>query len=520
MQHESTGSVSAPAAARTNGRNGKAILEMRGISKAFVGVQALDSVDLTLHQGEILALVGENGAGKSTLIKVLTGLYQADRGEITLAGAKVVLSSPRDAIAHGIAHVPQERNLVPFFSVGENIMLESLPKDRFGLIDYHTVHAEAAKWLEMLNVPVDPRTPVSGLSVAHRQLVEIARAISREGRILVLDEPTASLTPLETRVLFEILRRLRDQGVAIIFVSHKLEEVFELCDSITVLRDGKNAGDQAAVAAITRDELITRMVGRAPVKQELPKRSGSRGAPILELRSVSTSSGAKDITFSVHRGEIVGLYGLVGAGRTELAKAIIGVDKVTSGEVLVSGQRASIKSAKEALLRHRIGYVSENRKEEGLIQILSLMSNVSITIWHKLTNAIGWISGRQERSTVQPYIDQLDIKAPSLTTPISSLSGGNQQKASVAKWLAAGVELLIIDEPTVGIDVRTKANIHELIWDLVSQGLGIILISSDMAEMVRLADRILVMRHGQLTGEIENTHDYAVTSEQIMKLIH
>jgi ribose transport system ATP-binding protein len=262
------------------------------------------------------------------------------------------------------------------------------------------------------------------------------------------------------------------------------------------------------------------MVGRAPVKQELLKRSGSRGAPILELRSVSTSSGAKDITFSVHRGEIVGLYGLVGAGRTELAKAIIGVDKVTSGEVLVSGQRASIKSAKEALLRHRIGYVSENRKEEGLIQILSLMSNVSITIWHKLTNAIGWISGRQERSTVQPYIDQLDIKAPSLTTPISSLSGGNQQKASVAKWLAAGVELLIIDEPTVGIDVRTKANIHELIWDLVSQGLGIILISSDMAEMVRLADRILVMRNGRLTGEIENTHDYAVTSELIMKLIH
>jgi len=489
----------------TNGRGGPVILEMRGISKAFVGVQALDAVDLTLHQGEILALVGENGAGKSTLIKVLTGLYQADRGEIILAGEKVALSSPRDAIKHGIAHVPQERNLIPFFSVGENIMLESPPKGRFGLIDFHAVHAEAAKWLDLLNVPVDSRTPVTGLSVAHRQLVEIARAISREGRILVLDEPTASLTPLETKVLFAILRNLRDQGVAIIFVSHKLEEVFELCDSITVLRDGKNAGDQAKAESITRDELITRMVGRATVAQEIPDRSGARGEAILELRHVFTAVGAEDVSLTVHRGEILGLYGLVGAGRTELAKAIIGVEKVVSGEVVVGGRTAHIKSAKDALMRHRIGYVSENRKEEGLIQILSLMSNVSITIWRRLQNAIGWISGRSERKTVQPYVDQLDIKAPSLLTPVSSLSGGNQQKVSVAKWLAAGVELLIVDEPTVGIDVRTKGNI---------------LISSDMAEVVRLSDRILVMRHGRITGEIENTHDYAVTSDKIMKFIH
>lgn len=494
-------------------------LEMRGISKAFPGVQALDGVSLTLNAGEVLALLGENGAGKSTLIKVLTGLYHAEGGSIILDGTEVHFTSPREAHASGIAHVPQERNLIPRFSVGENIMLEAMP--RRGLaIDYDATHREAQKWLDMLRVAVDSRTPVSDLSVAQMQLVEIARAISRQGDILVLDEPTASITPHETRVLFDVLRQLRQQGVAIIFVSHKLEEVFELCDSIMVLRDGRNAGPKTLVSEIDRDALITRMVGRAQVVHELPPRKQAPGDPALELRDVTTSTGASNVTLTVHRGEILGLYGLVGAGRSELARSIIGVDRVVAGAILVDGKPATIRGAGEALDRYGIGYVSENRKEEGLILLHSVMSNISITIWRRLQNVIGWVGRRVERAAVQPYAEQLEIKTPSLATPVGSLSGGNQQKVSLSKWLAADVKVLIIDEPTVGIDVRTKANLHELIWDLAGQGLAIILITSDMPEMVRLADRIAVMRAGRITGEIENSHQYAEVSQRIMGFIH
>lgn len=517
---DQTGNPTTATLPRRGEANGHALLEMRGISKAFPGVQALSGADLTLHAGEILALVGENGAGKSTLIKVLTGLYQPEAGEILIDGETVKFPTPRDAMRHGIAHMPQERNLVPYFSVGENIMLESLPRGRFGLIDYDRIHRESRQWLDMLDVSVESRASVEDLSIAQRQLVEIARAISREGRILVLDEPTASLTPHETQTLFGVLRRLRDQGVGIIFVSHKLEEVFALCGSISVLRDGKNAGPQTPIPEIDRDQVITRMVGRAPVKQELPERAEGRGEPILELQHVDTAAGGRDISFTVHRGEIVGLYGLVGAGRTELARAIVGIDKLTGGQVLVSGKKATIRSVKDALVRYRIGYVSENRKEEGLIQMLPLLANVSITIWRKLRNFAGWISGRAERQAVQPLVERLEIKTPSLTTAVASLSGGNQQKVSLAKWLVAGVDLLIIDEPTVGIDVRTKANLHELIWELVQRGMGIVLISSDMPEMIRLADRILVMRRGRITGEVANDHDYERSSERIMGFIH
>lgn len=495
------------------------LLEMRGICKAFPGVQALDAVSLTLNAGEVLALLGENGAGKSTLIKVLTGLYHAEAGSIIVNGTEVHFASPREAHASGIAHVPQERNLIPRFSVGENIMLEALP--RRGLaIDYDAVHREAQKWLDMLHVPIDSRTSVSDLSVAQMQLVEIARAISRQGRILVLDEPTASITPHETGVLFDLLRQLRDQGVGIIFVSHKLEEVFELCDTIMVLRDGRNVGEKTPVNEIDREALITRMVGRAQVAHELPPREQPPGAPALELRAVTTSSGASNVALTVHRGEILGLYGLVGAGRSELARSIIGVDRVVSGEILVDGKAARIRSAGEALDRYGIGYVSENRKEEGLILLHSVMSNVSITIWKRLQNLLGWVGSGVERAAVQPYVEKLDVKTPSLATVVGSLSGGNQQKVSLAKWLSAGVKVLIIDEPTVGIDVRTKSNLHDLIWDLAGNGMAVVLITSDMPEMVRLADRIVVMRAGRITGELKNSHEYAEVSQQIMGFIH
>lgn len=494
-------------------------LEMRGICKAFPGVQALDDVNLTLNAGEVMALLGENGAGKSTLIKVLTRLYQAEEGSILLDGTEVHFASPREAHASGIAHVPQERNLIPRFSVGENIMLEALPH-RGLAIDYDAVHKEAQKWLDLLHVPVDSRTQVSDLSVAQMQLVEIARAISRQGRILVLDEPTASITPHETKVLFEILRQLRDQGVAIIFVSHKLEEVFELCDTIMVLRDGRNAGPKTSVSEIDRDTLITLMVGRAQVAHELPPRAEKPGEMALELRGVTTSNGVTDVALTVRRSEILGLYGLVGAGRSELARSIIGVDRVLAGEVLVDGKPARIHSAGDALNQYGIGYASENRKEEGLILLHSVMSNISITIWGRLQDALGWVSRRAEKAAVEPHVAQLDIKTPSLSTSVGSLSGGNQQKVSLAKWLTASVKVLIIDEPTVGIDVRTKANLHELIWKLADEGMAIVLITSDMPEMVRLADRIVVMRAGRITGEIENTHEYAEVSQRIMGFIH
>jgi ribose transport system ATP-binding protein len=494
------------------------LLEIRRLSKAFPGVQALSDVSLTLGRGEILGLVGENGAGKSTLIKILTGLYRADSGEIRIEGRPRVLHSPQDAIDLGISLVPQERNLIPRFSVGENLFLDDPPRTH-GIIDYERIHSDARRWLDMLELDVDSRALVSSLSVAQMQLVEIARALSREGHILLLDEPTASITPHEAQMLFRILRRLREHGVAVVFVSHKLEEVFDICGSITVLRDGRNAGPQQATSALTKDDVITLMVGRESVVAELPERTPRRDGVALELRGVDTAWGARDISFQLGYGEILGLYGLVGAGRTELARAIIGADRITRGEVLVAGEPAHIRSVSEALERYRIGYVSEDRKEEGLIPIHSILRNITITVWRRLQRFLGWVPSSAERAAAEPMVDRLDIKAPSLSTVVASLSGGNQQKVSLAKWLTAGVDVLIIDEPTVGIDIRTKGNLHELIWELSEQGLAVVLISSDMPEMVKLADRILVMRGGRIVGELQNDREYESASQRIMGLI-
>ena len=498
--------------------SGAPLLEITGMSKAFPGVQALSDVSLSLHEGEILGLIGENGAGKSTLIKIMTGLYQADSGEIRIQGKPAAASSPQDAIARGISLVPQERNLIPRFSVGENLYLDDPPRRR-GVIDYRKIHDDSKQWLEMLELGVDSKTQVSKLSVAQMQLVEIARALSREGRILLLDEPTASITPRESETLFRVLRRLRDHGVGMIFVSHKLEEVFEICHSVAVLRDGKNAGPQQATSELTRDDVITLMVGRESVISELPKRTTERDGTALELKGVSTAWGAKDISFKLEHGEILGLYGLVGAGRTELARAIIGADEVIDGEIFVNGEPAHINSVSEALDKYRIGYVSEDRKEEGLILIHNILKNITITVWRRLERFLGWVPSSTERAAAEPMMAKLEIKAPSMNTVVNSLSGGNQQKVSLAKWLTAGVDVLIIDEPTVGIDIRTKGNLHELIWDLSEQGLAVILISSDMPEMVRLADRILVMRDGRIVGELDNDREYEGASQKIMGYI-
>ena len=495
-------------------------LELRGVRKAFPGVQALAGVDLVLRYGEIHALVGENGAGKSTLLKVVTGVYQPDEGTVRVDGEEVRFASPRDAIRAGIAAVHQERNLIPRFTVAENITLEQPPLRAGQFIDRERMVAEARRWLDVLRLPTDPLLPVDRLSVAQMQLVEIAKALSLQSRIVLLDEPTASITPHEAEILFDILRRLRDGGAAILFVSHKLEEIFALCERVTVLRDGRLAALDADLRGLDRDRLVTLMIGRTEQVGEFAAKPVERGRPVLEVRNLSATTGARDVSFALYPGEVLGLYGLVGAGRSELVRVLVGDGEVTAGEVRLDGAPIRIRDAREALERHRIGYVSENRQTEGLILAHSVQANVAVTVWQRLKNALGWVSGRRERATVAPFVERLRVKTPSLGQAVGNLSGGNQQKVSLAKWLAAQTRVLIVDEPTVGIDVKTKHELHELIWELSTQGLSILLVSSDMPEMVRLADRILVMKGHRLVGEVENSRRYGEVSEAIMRLIH
>ncbi len=495
------------------------VLKVTGVSKAFPGVQALEDVSLTLCAGEIHALIGENGAGKSTLIKIITGLYQPDGGQLCMNGAELRFNSPRDAIRAGISCVPQERNLIPAFSVGENICLERTPSRAGMFVDYAAVNREGQKWLDVMGLDISPAATVSDLSVAQMQLVETAKALSLESRVLLLDEPTASITPHETAFLFDVLRGLRDRGVAILFVTHKLEEVFQLCDRVTVLRDGHNVAAAEKLAEMDRDRLVSLMIGRTHVISELSAKPVTREQPILEARKLSAESGAQAISFQLYRGEVLGLYGLVGAGRSELANALVGASRVTRGEIWVDGQRARIGSVADALERYGIGYVSENRKTEGLILAHNIIANVAITIWNRIGNLVGWISGREERAIVQQNIEQLDVKTPSLMQAVMNLSGGNQQKVSLAKWLAAEASILIIDEPTIGIDIRTKYALHELIWNLAGKGKAILLISSDMPEMIRLADRILVMKSHHIVADLANTRRYGEMSSAIMNCL-
>ena len=463
--------------------------------------------------------MGENGAGKSTLIKIVTGVIRPDSGRVLMNGQPVAFASPRDALREGVSAVHQERNLIPRFSVAENILLERLPI-RNGLVDYRAIEREARRYLDLLDPSIAARADVRSLSVAQMQIVEIAKALSSEAKILLLDEPTASITDHETAALFRLLRRLRDDGVAIAFVSHKLEEIFAIADRITVLRDGKNVARGTPMSEITRQTLVSLMIGRDERVAQIAKREIDPARVVLEARALSTARGHKKISFALRRGEILGLYGLVGAGRTELAHAILGAAKISSGELLICGEPVHIRDVHDASRRFRIGYVSEDRKQEGLILTHSITGNVAITIWRRLANAVGLINPRVESRSVVPFVKRLDVRTPSLGQLVSNLSGGNQQKVSIAKWLAARSEILIIDEPTVGIDIKTKANLHELIGEIAREGASILLISSDMPEMITLADRILVMHGFRLVGEVANDHHYDTTSRAIMNCIH
>ena len=496
-------------------------LEINAANKSFPGVKALGKASFRLRKGSIHALLGENGAGKSTLIKIITGVHKQDSGALFINGQEETLNNPNDATKFGISVVHQERNLIRRFSVGENLMLNNLPKTVLGLIDYDEIAIQSKKLLEIMDLDIDPHTVVSELTVAKMQLCEIAKALSLKAKILLLDEPTSSLSPKEAENLFSLLRKIvRDEGVSIVFVSHKLEEVFNICDEVTVLRDGQNACTSENIKNLDRKKLVRLMIGRDEQIVKSTRKIDKIKDTVLALNKVKTELGHENINLELARSEIMGLYGLVGAGRTELVKCLIGLEKITEGDVLINSKKTAIDSPKSALEKFKIGYISEDRKKEGLILIHNVLDNTSITIWSQIKKAAGLVTDGMIANKVDPYICKLEVRTPSNYQIISNLSGGNQQKISVAKWLAAGTDILIIDEPTVGIDIKTKAYLHELIINLADNGTSIILISSDMPEMVSLADRIVVMKDFKVNGIVENDRDYDVVSSKIMEFIH
>jgi len=497
------------------------MLELRGIRKRFPGVQALDGVSLRFEPGEIHAVVGENGAGKSTLIKVVTGIEQPDDGEVLYDGERLCFRDYRDSLARGIDVVSQEIQVIPESTVAENIMLDKLvTRGRTGIIDWRAVESVARKYLDLVGLALPPDAVVKNLSAAQKQLIQIAKALAADAHVLFLDEPTSSLTEHEAGNLFRILRDLRARGVTIIFVSHKVEEVFALCDTVSVLRDGRHVGTRR-ISSLAPGDLIRMMIGREIVQAHLGRLDVNRDREMLRTEHVVREGKVEDISFTLFEGEILGFYGLVGAGRTELARILIGEDRLDSGVVYVRGMKARIQSVADSLERYRIGYVTENRKEEGLLLQSPVTTNVTITVWPQLRGRLSRaISRPRELSLTRRMIQALSIRTTGPYQKTDDLSGGNQQKICISKWLAADCDILIIDEPTVGVDIGAKEQIHQLIWDLAKkERKAIILISSDMAEVIKVASRILVFKDRRVVGEIEDVDDVTRTYEQVSTVI-
>lgn len=500
----------------------KKILELKGITKTFPGVKALEDVSLELYEGSVLALCGENGAGKSTLIKIITGVYKPDCGEIILNGEKITLEDTHDAFDHGISVVHQERNLCDTFTVAENIFLEQITRKSFGLVDMKKYNELAKKYLDMVGLDIDPKESVSSLKSGQQQLLEIARALSMESKIIMLDEPTASVSVTESEMLLERITILREQGYSFIFVSHKLEEVFKLADDIMVIRDGKNTFSMHIDSDVSdewKDRVVTAMVGRAESKDSFAVRDKTAETVVLKAQDICGHENINPCSFELHKGEIFGWYGLVGAGRTELAREIIGIDRIASGTLTVNGQDVKIQNPREAMNKYGIAYISENRSEEGVFVGHDLATNISASVLDKVGGALGWLVRKKENAIADEYIDRLSIKTPNRRQQVVNLSGGNRQKVSVAKVLAAQPEILIFDEPSVGIDIKTKEEIHEMIIKLAESGISIIVISSDMKEMVKVADRIAIFNEFKIVCDIPNTKVYSQMSEEIMHRI-
>lgn len=472
---------------------------MEGVNKSFPGVKALSNVQLTIKEGEIHALIGGNGAGKSTLMKILSGAYIKDEGSIFISGKEVDIQGPKDAEALGISIIYQELNLIPSLTVAENIYLGRQPRNAQGLVDWKKMYADAEALLQRLGIDVNVKSKVANLSIAKQQLVEIAKAMSVDSRLVIMDEPTSSLTTREIELLFTIIRKLQQQNVAVIFISHRLEEIFEITDRITVMRDGQFIGDYPT-KDITKSQLISLIIGRE-MSQQFPDRSVEIGEEILRVEDLGDGGKIKDVSFNLHKGEVIGFAGLVGAGRTEVMRLLFGADKKKTGRIWLDGKEVSIHNPAEAIKR-RIGFVTEDRKSQGLILPLPVKMNVSMVAKEKVMKK-GLLNMKREKDVANKYVDELSIVTPSVNQKVVFLSGGNQQKVVLAKWLLSDPDIIILDEPTRGIDVGAKRDIYEIINTLAGQGRGIIVVSSETEELMGICDRILVMSEGRVTGELK-----------------
>lgn len=485
------------------------LIEIKKLTKIYPGVRALDNVSFTINKGEVHALVGENGAGKSTLIKILAGVITPDEGEILIDGKVESFSHPLEALQKGIAVTFQDLSLFPNLSVAENISISKKIEEGEMVLDWSEMKRIAREAINELGVKLDINKKLGYLSIGNQQLVAIARALVHDAKLLILDEPTASLAKEDINALFRVVNLLKKRGMSILFVSHKLDEIFEISDRISVLRDGKYIGTYPK-EEITEDELISYMVGRKVRYTRYDKRK--RQEPLLEVKNLSKKNNFKDISFTLNRGEILGITGLVGAGRTEVAQAIFGNNVPDSGEIYLEGKRINNDSTSKAL-KTGIAYVPESRQTQGLVLGKSLADNITVTILDRITNGLNLLDKRLKTGIVREWINKLNIKPAYPDMQIDQFSGGNQQKAVIAKWLAYNPKVLIVDEPTQGIDIGAKSEIHKLLRDLAEEGMGIIVISSELPEVLAICDRILVMRRGRIAGEFTGND---VTQEELL----
>ncbi len=492
---------------------GELLVSMEGIDKSFPGVHALNECRFELRAGEVHALLGENGAGKSTMMKVLSGIYAPDAGRILYKGNLVTIANPKAAQQLGISMIHQELNLMPHLTLAQNVFIGREPRRgvKFWL-DEKAINAQTQQLFDSMHLKLDPRTKVTDLTVAKQQMVEIAKALSYDSEVLIMDEPTAALTEAEIDELFHTIDGLRARGVGIVYISHRLEEIKRICDRITIMRDGRyintvNAKDVAI------DQIISMMVGRTIYESAPEVPADANRAFVLEVKHLNRAGVLKDINFNLKKGEILGFAGLMGAGRTEVARAVFGADRIDSGEIYVEGKPAQIKSPQDAV-RYGIGYLSEDRKRYGLALGMDVESNVVLAAFKKFFGLFGWVDRAKTRTTAQHYVSALAIKTPTIQQRVKNLSGGNQQKVVIGKWLTADTNILIFDEPTRGIDVGAKSEIYKLLNDLVQQGKSIIMISSELPEILRMSHRVVVMCEGRITGELNAAE---ATQEGIMK---